>query len=175
MRIISGVFKSRLLRTPGKVKNVRPTTDRARESLFNILSNRIDFNGITCLDLFCGTGSFGLECISRGAVKVFFIDTKTDIVEENIDALGVAGKSSVIQMDVLLFLKNFEGNEFDLSFADPPYNYNRYDKLMNEISRFQTVFILEHSVKFLINERYNENFFLQKELGKTNFSFLRFE
>ena len=89
MRIISGIFKSRLIKSGKNIKNLRPTTDRSRESLFNILTNHIELNSKTCLDLFCGTGSFGLECISRGAGKVYFVDKRIDIVKKNVDVLKV--------------------------------------------------------------------------------------
>lgn len=174
MRIISGVFKSRLIKVSGNGKNVRPTTDRARESLFNIITNRIDLNGKTCLDLFCGTGSFGLECISRGAKESFFVDKRINNVKENISALGVENKSIIVKKDAVVFLKNFVKEEFDIAFADPPYSFKRYRELINEISNFETLFILEHSDKFVLEEIHNEKVFLHKKLGDTNFTFFNF-
>ncbi len=79
MRIISGIYKSRILKPPASNK-VRPTSDRAKETLFNVLSNIVDLDGITCIDLFCGTGNLGLESISRGSAKCYFVDTDIKLV-----------------------------------------------------------------------------------------------
>ena len=174
MRIISGVFKSRLIKSGKSLKSLRPTTDKARESLFNILSNHIELNGKTCLDLFCGTGSFGLECISRNAGKAFFIDKHVDIVKENIDVLKVSAKSIVIKKDAVLFLKSYRENDFNLVFADPPYNFKRYDELLREISRFKVLFVLEHSGNLNLEEDYKREIFLKKKFGITNFTFFDF-
>ena len=79
MRIIAGLFKSRKIYSPvtgnnNKPGDIRPTSDRARETVFDILNNRFDFSGFSCLDLFAGTGAFGFECLSRGAGFVNFVD-----------------------------------------------------------------------------------------------------
>lgn len=174
MRIISGVFKSRLIKISSNDKSVRPTTDRARESLFNILSNRIDFNGKICLDLFCGTGSFGLECLSRGTAKAFFVDKRINNVKENVRDLGVRDKSLVIKNDALRFLKNYNDDKFDVAFADPPYDYKQYEQLIDGISNIKTLFILEHSDKLILEEIHKEKAFLHKKIGNTNFTFFDF-
>ena len=174
MRIISGVFKSRLIKSGKSLKSLRPTTDRARESLFNILSNHIELNGKTCLDLFCGTGSFGLECISRGAGKAYFVDKRIDIVKKNVDVLKVSAESTVIKKDAVLFLKNCCASDFDLAFADPPYSFKRYDELLREISRFKVLFVLEHSGNLNLEEDYKREIFLKKKFGITNFTFFNF-
>ncbi len=174
MRIISGVFKSRLIKISGNDKNVRPTTDRARESLFNILSNRINLNGKTCLDLFCGTGSFGLECLSRGAKEAFFVDKRINNVKENISALGVENKSIIVRKDAVLFIKNYVKDEFDIAFADPPYDFKRYRELIDEISNLKILFILEHSDKLILEEIHKGKTFLHKKFGDTNFTFFDF-
>lgn len=174
MRIISGVYKSRLLKSGKRLKNLRPTTDRARESLFNILSNYIELSGKTCLDLFCGTGSFGLECISRGAGKAYFVDSRIDIVKENISVLNANEKSFVFKKDAMIFLRDFQENDFELAFADPPYNFKRYDELLAEISRFKTLFILEHFGIINVEEDYKKDIFLKRKFGDTNFTFFDF-
>jgi 16S rRNA (guanine966-N2)-methyltransferase len=174
MRIISGIFKSRLIKSGKNIKNLRPTTDRARESLFNILSNHIELNNKTCLDLFCGTGSFGLECISRGAGKAYFVDKRIDIVKKNVDALKVFEKSFIIKKDVVLFLKSYCESDFVLAFADPPYIFKRYDELLREILRFKVLFVLEHSGDLSFEEDYRKEVFLKKKFGITNFTFFDF-
>ena len=174
MRIISGVFKSRLIKISSNDKSIRPTTDRARESLFNILSNKIDFNGKTCLNLFCGTGSIGLECISRVAGKALFVDKRINNVKENINTLGVENKSIVIKKDAVIFLKNDVKDEFDIAFADPPYDFKRYRVLIDEISNLKILFILEHSDKFILEGMHKEKAFSHKKFGDTNFTFFDF-
>jgi 16S rRNA (guanine(966)-N(2))-methyltransferase RsmD len=174
MRIISGIFKSRILKTPGKSDETRPTTDRAKETLFNLLNNKINFEDVICLDLFCGTGSFGLECISRGAQKAFFVDSNTKIVESNVNLLNADDKTFIIRYDVISFLKNDYKGECNLVFADPPYNYKKYDLLISYLSGFKSHFILEHSDKFIYNGEHIDKIILKKKVGTSEFTFFNF-
>ncbi len=174
MRIISGIYKSRNLKSPHKSETARPTTDRARETLFNMLNNLLEYEDITCLDLFCGTGSFGLECISRGAVKAYFVDTNTRIIDSNIESLNAEEKCIVIKKDVLSFLKNDYAGECNLVFADPPYEYKDYDELIHLLSVYESFFILEHSEKFNYFGQYSPQIFLTKKIGFTCFTFFNF-
>ncbi|HWF44131.1 MAG TPA: 16S rRNA (guanine(966)-N(2))-methyltransferase RsmD [Candidatus Kapabacteria bacterium] len=127
MRIIAGAFKSRtLVAPPGS--NTRPTTDRARETLFNVLTNLIDFSDIRMLDLFAGSGAVALEAISRGAGHATLIEQDrkaVHVVKENIRMLGVEEKVTVIFSDVFNYLKYPPSAKFDLIFADAPYNDKR--------------------------------------------------
>lgn len=173
MRIISGIYRSRQLKSPVS-DNVRPTSDRAKETLFNILNNVVDFEGIICADLFCGSGNLGLECISRGAGLCYFIDKDTELVKENILGLDAEGKSKIIKSEVMTFLKNEKNFNFDLVFCDPPYDYDKYDELIEKISELKTVLILEHSEKLIISERYQKYIFLKKKIGTVNFTFFDF-
>ena len=98
MRIISGEFKGRRINVPDS-KEIRPTTDRVRETLFNILNNKIDFNNRKVLDLYAGSGSLGLECLSRGASEVHFIERNFKIyknLQENINSLGAVEKCKIL-------------------------------------------------------------------------------
>src|SRR5258708_33813444 len=102
MRIISGKFKSRKLIAP-KGDTTRPTSDRARESLFNVLSNLIDFEDISVLDLFAGSGAFAFEALSRGAAKAILIEQNRKVIEtirENAEALEIGLQVQIIQKDV---------------------------------------------------------------------------
>jgi len=174
MRIISGIYKSRILKTPDKSDETRPTTDMARETLFNILTNLIDFDKTVCLDLFCGTGSFGFECLSRGAPKAYFVDHKTKIVENNAELLKTENKSFIINYDVLSFLKNDYNGECNLVFADPPYSFKKYDDLIHLLSFHNSYFILEHSEKFIYTGEHSERIFKKKKKGITEFTFFNF-
>lgn len=119
MRIVGGKFRGRIL-SEFKGKDVRPTSDMVRESLFNILQFKI----IDCsfLDLFCGTGAVGLEALSRGAKSVVFNDlekSSIDIVKKNIAKLDIKEGVSVYNSDGIAFLER--GKKFDYIFIDPPY------------------------------------------------------
>ena len=123
IRIISGEFKSRLIFVPDS-KLIRPMTDRVRETLFNLLNNKIDFDGIKVLDIYSGSGSLGIECISRGASEVHFVEKNFAIYKnllQNIDSLGVSIKCVVHKMEVLKFVNSFSDISFDLILADPPF------------------------------------------------------
>lgn len=174
MRIISGIYKSRTIKSPGKSDSTRPTTDRARETLFNVLNNIIDFNEVICLDLFCGTGSFGLECISRGAKKAYFVDFNTKIVEKNVEILDAEEKAYIIGYDIFKFLKNDYKGECSLVFADPPYSFNKYDELINLLSVFKSYFILEHSDRYKHEGVHLNKIMLNKKVGTSEFTFFKF-
>jgi 16S rRNA (guanine(966)-N(2))-methyltransferase RsmD len=121
MRIISGIYGGRRLSPPKNI-TARPTTDFAKESLFNLLNNRIDLEGIDMLDLFAGTGGIGIECISRGAREVTAVEIAH--VQQNwiiscCKQLGIRNLS-VIRGDVFKFLSACR-TKYDLIFADPPY------------------------------------------------------
>ncbi len=121
MRIIGGKYRSRVL-AEFKGQDVRPTSDRAKESLFNILSLKI--YGARALDLFCGSGALGLECLSRGAKEVVFNDLSKDsvgILRKNLETLKISkDEVKILNYDYLTCLETLKG-EFDLIFIDPPY------------------------------------------------------
>lgn len=121
MRVIAGKYKGRRLLSP-KGDLVRPTTDRIKETVFNVLQFRV--SGARCLDLFAGSGALGIECLSRGASEVIFADkapSSVDLVKENLK--GIEGNHQVIAGDFLSVLRSVSG-KFDLVFIDPPYKSN---------------------------------------------------
>ena len=141
MRIISGDFKGSSLFL-NKKEVTRPLKDLARESIFNLLvhSNNISFQleQSNILDLYAGTGSFGLECLSRRANAVYFVENEksaVEILEKNIAKLKIKKKTKIIFDEVITFLekKNFLEKKFDLIFCDPPFKDNNLDKLINLI------------------------------------------
>ena len=141
MRIIAGKLKGSILYLPLN-KSTRPLTDRARESIFNLLvhSNKmsIDLKNLKVLDLYSGTGSFGLECLSRQASKVYFVENQKEaikILKKNIDKLKLKNKNKIFVKDVFKLLKNeaeFE-SQFDLIFCDPPFKDKNIEKLIELI------------------------------------------
>jgi 16S rRNA (guanine966-N2)-methyltransferase len=151
MRIIAGKHRGRNLVTVRDL-SVRPTTDRAKQTIFDILTNRIDFDGIEVLDLFAGSGSLGLEAISRGAGQVTFVDKSPQslqTLETNVRTLGCSELCNSYAADVFWYLKNAR-RSFDLVFVDPPYRLERIAELpaelfASEALREGTFVVMEHS------------------------------
>jgi len=154
MRIISGSAKGRLIDVP-KSKLVRPTTDRVRETLFNILNNKISFEGLKVLDLYSGSGSLGLECFSRGSEEIHFVENNYLIcktLEENIKSLDAAAKCKIYKVTSLKFANLFREVNYDLIFADPPFFkydiYNVVENLQtNGYFHKETIMIVERSIQ----------------------------
>ncbi len=105
MRVIAGKLKGRTIKMP-KSKLVRPTTDKNKEAIFNSLNNFIDFDGITACDIYAGSGSLGIEIISRGAKEVHFIEKNynvQNVLKENLTTLGVMNRAKVFRTDAVRF------------------------------------------------------------------------
>ena len=141
MRIISGIFKGKKIFEP-KDASTRPLKDLTKESIFNIIvhSNKlkIDIKNSFVLDLFSGVGSFGIECISRGAKHVTFIENYNGvlpILKKNLSSLKIDEKYQVIEQNILngISLKN-SINAFDIIFLDPPYKEKNLEKILDNIS-----------------------------------------
>lgn len=130
MRIIGGRWKGHYL-VSFKADHIRPTTDRVKETLFNILQMHIE--GARVLDLFCGTGNLGIEALSRGAAHVTFVEKSNKslkITRENLEKLKVPREEyDIVAKDVLSFLKNYDGEPYDIIFADPPFT----EKMAHEV------------------------------------------
>ncbi|HET6402736.1 MAG TPA: 16S rRNA (guanine(966)-N(2))-methyltransferase RsmD [Candidatus Kapabacteria bacterium] len=131
MRIIAGEFRSRMLVAP-KGSATRPTMDRAREALFNVLTNMIDIGGAWILDLYAGSGAFAFEALSRGAARATLVDRDRKAIEAikaNARTLGVEDRVSIHQQDAYTFLERRGDETFNLIFADPPYEEKELAKL----------------------------------------------
>jgi 16S rRNA (guanine966-N2)-methyltransferase len=126
VRIISGSARGRRLLTPGNYR-IRPTADRVKESLFNILAVQLgNFAGCRVLDIFAGTGNLGIEALSRGAAEAVFIDENrqaASLLGKNLELTGFTGKGKVLQKEALSALRSMEkhADPFGLVFLDPPY------------------------------------------------------
>lgn len=125
MRIVGGKFRGKALLSPTD-DSIRPTSDRARESMFNILASRIGvhLDGVKVLDLFAGTGALGLEAISRGATSAVFVDTGAEargLIRDHIEAFGIAGFAKLLRRDATALGPAGTMGPFDLVFLDPPY------------------------------------------------------
>ena len=138
MRIVAGKFKGRALATP-KDQTTRPTGDRVRESLFNILAHGVpDFQleGARVLDLFAGTGALGLEALSRGAKYCLFIENAPSargLIRTNVEALHLTGVTKIWRRDATALGPPGNMGEFDLIFADPPYGQGLGEAALREV------------------------------------------
>jgi 16S rRNA (guanine966-N2)-methyltransferase len=153
MRIIAGEFKGRTIRMP-KSKLVRPTTDKNKESIFNYLVNQIDFSGIKVCDLYAGSGSLGIEALSRGAEVVHFVEQNFQIYRNllfNLDSLNISDRTKVFKMTCSKFA-SITDNNYDLIIADPPFFkddvYQVLKKIKeNNLIKSQGRLIIERSVQ----------------------------
>jgi 16S rRNA (guanine966-N2)-methyltransferase len=137
MRIIGGRLGGRPLAAP-KSQNVRPTSDRLRESLFNILAHRYDdpITGARVLDLFAGTGALGLEALSRGAAFALFIDDGAEaraLIRQNVEALGLGGVTRIFRRDATRLGAVHPNEPFGLVFLDPPYGKGLAEKALGSL------------------------------------------
>lgn len=135
MRIVGGEYKGRRLATP-QSNRIRPTTDRTRESLFNILSHKIEFNDARVIDLFAGTGALGLEAVSRGAKYALFVEESAEgrgLLRSNIETFGLQGNSKVWRRDATKLGPIGNISQFDLAFMDPPYGKGLGEGALNAL------------------------------------------
>lgn len=156
MRIIAGRFRRRPLKAPGG-QLTRPTTDRTRESLFNLVESRMSLSGAHVLDLFCGSGAIGLEAISRGAEAVTFVDSDGRVLKaarENAESLEVEEMCDFIRTDAVPFMQKYRGPSYDLIVADPPYHLASIALLPNfalpHVSE-NGLFVLEHDARIVLD------------------------
>ena len=120
LRIVGGLWRSRVLRFPGR-SGIRPTPDRVRETLFNWLGQRL--GGLACVDLFAGSGALGFEAMSRGATRVVLVDQDRQVCEQlrrTAKELGAGVDLEVVHADALAWLRG-PGERYDVAFIDPPY------------------------------------------------------
>lgn len=149
MRVIAGELGGRTLRLP-KNATFRPTTDRVRESLFSILDSRLQWDQIRVCDLFAGSGSLGIEALSRGALSAVFVESDRRYaagLQSNLAALDLGKRSLVITASVQSFLaRNRE--RFDVVFADPPYDFTDYEAVLTalagSLNNQHSMAVLEH-------------------------------
>lgn len=176
MRIITGLYKGRRFDVPRTFK-ARPTTDFAKENLFNVLKGYIDLDQATALDLFSGTGSISLELLSRGCEQVVSIEKDKDhfdFIRQCIKKLDT-DKCITLKYDVFRFIKGCH-QQFDFIFADPPYALKELAEIPtlifeNNLLKENGIFVLEHGKDYNFND--NPHFIEHRAYGSVNFSLFK--
>ena len=133
MRVIAGKYKGRALFSP-KDQAVRPTTDRIKENVFNLLQGKIA--GAAFLDLFGGSGAMSIEALSRGAARTVTVGASrdsADLIKKNFRKVGVGREGQILEMSYDLALKRLAGERFDIIYLDPPYRADYYEEILSSI------------------------------------------
>jgi len=176
VRIISGKYRGRRIDPPSGFR-ARPTTDYARESLFNILNNRIDFESAEVLDLFSGTGSISYEFASRGAETVHLVEKNPgslSFIRRMVEEMKLINVKP-LHVDVRAYLKTCH-YKYDIVFADPPYDLTWLSELPDMVINASVLkedgfFVLEHPKQIQFSG--HKNFYEHRDYGSVNFSFFR--
>jgi 16S rRNA (guanine966-N2)-methyltransferase len=179
MRIISGRLKGRQLAS-FKADHIRPTTDRVKETIFNILMGDID--GQRVLDLYSGTGNLGIEALSRGAAYVECVENHKSslrIISENLKKMGISQEIRVVPQDVFRYLKSYKGEGFQVIFIDPPFTQKlAHDTMLalqaSSVSRPGGLVVIESSRQERIDDKYGAFQLLdRREFGDKSASFFQ--
>ncbi|KXB38400.1 RNA methyltransferase, RsmD family [Bacteroidales bacterium KA00344] len=176
MRIITGKYKGRHFDVPRTFK-ARPTTDFAKENIFNVMNRYIDFADASALDLFAGTGSISLELLSRGCASVVSVEADRDharFIGQCMQKLGVT-ENFLVKGDVFRFLKSCH-KQFDFIFADPPYALEQLATLPDLVFQYALlkedgVFVFEHGRNYDFST--HEHFVEHRSYGSVNFSIFK--
>jgi 16S rRNA (guanine966-N2)-methyltransferase len=179
MRIISGKLKGRRYDMPSEGWKTRPTTDIAREGLFNILQHSIVLDDIIVLDLFAGSGSVGYEFLSRAAEKVTFVDKFggcINFIQKNLKIFDIEANAEVVKSDVFQFLQKLSAESYDIIFADPPYADHEMMKIPDlvfekNLLKDEGLLIIEHDERH--NFEKHSNFAFLRKYGQSQFSFFK--
>ena len=171
MRIISGIFKGKKILEPLDIKT-RPLKDLTKESIFNILKHsnkfRVNLEGAIVLDLFSGVGSFGIECLSRKAKKVFFVENYKSVLpvlKKNLFNLKLINNFEIIEKDIYKDdVFNFLNYKFDIIFLDPPYKDKHLEKILINIKNSK---ILKKNGILILHRHKKE-----KEISSSNFNII---
>jgi 16S rRNA (guanine(966)-N(2))-methyltransferase RsmD len=180
MRIISGTSKGRRLVTP-RSQSLRPTSDRVKESIFNILQDEIV--GKVVLDLFAGTGNLGIEALSRGAKKTIFVEKGRQalrLIQRNLTQFGLEEQSEILPKDAnrAIGILKQKGESFDLILMDPPYQKGLIQKTLMKLNSHQiyhkdSILVIEHNRREPLSTVMDGwNLIRQRRIGDTLISFL---
>ncbi len=178
MRIISGLYRGQQIESPPG-DHVRPTGDRVRENIFNILDNKFGFDDKIVTEFFAGSGALGIEALSRGAAHCSFIDSdvrSVKTIESNAKKLKIEPKKfSVIKTEALKFISSDSADHIDFIFADPPYDWKKFDQFYTLLASQE---IFNGSVLMYESEKnyklgFDEFLFDERSYGITKISFFK--
>jgi len=152
MRVIAGKFKGRQLFSP-KDEAVRPTTDRIKENIFNLIQFRV--SGARFLDLFGGSGAMSVEAVSRGAMRVVTVDHARDslaLIKKNFEKVGIGKEGQIMDADYAVAIERLKGDPFDIIFCDPPYHAGFYEDILRKIGEKELlsdggILVFEHATE----------------------------
>ena len=162
MRVIAGSARRLLLKTP-KGNDTRPTQDRIKETLFNILQN--DVPGAIFIDLFCGSGGIGIEALSRGARRCYFVENAQEAYNcllENLHTTHLEPKAKVLKQDAVMALSAIREEEADIVFLDPPYENAQYERVL--LSLISQPYITPYTM-IIAEAPLSEDFSFAEDLG----------
>jgi 16S rRNA (guanine966-N2)-methyltransferase len=184
MRIVSGRFGGRPLATP-KDDAIRPTSDRVRQALFDVLAHGLgdfDITGVRVIDLFAGTGALGLEAMSRGAAYCLFVEEAAEsraLIRRNVEALGLTGATRIFRRDATRLGPGAGYGGFGLAFLDPPYGKGLAEKALTALAEDWlmpgAVVVVEEAAGTAIVPPTDYHLIDQRTYGGTDVFFLRFE
>jgi 16S rRNA (guanine966-N2)-methyltransferase len=189
MRIVGGSFKGRSLKAPSS-QTVRPTSDRARQALFNILEHNPDFfcddqalEGANVIDLFAGTGALGLEALSRGAAYALFVDSSVEgrgLIRENMQTMGVAVRARLFKRDATKIGDRGKMEPFTLAFLDPPYGKGLGERTLRALDEGRwlapdALVVFEESIKADVAIPSAFSVLDERDMGEARMRFLRYK
>jgi len=183
MRIVGGRFKGRALNGP-RGEGIRPTSDRLRESLFNILAHSYGdpVPGARAIDLFAGTGALGLEALSRGAAFALLVDDGAQaraLIRENVENLGLGGVTRIFRRDARRLGEAPPGPAYDLAFLDPPYDRGLAEPALTALARGgwlkpDALVVVEEAVAAMFEPAAGYDILERRDYGETELIVLRF-
>jgi 16S rRNA (guanine966-N2)-methyltransferase len=179
MRVITGTLGGRTLRRPAD-RSFRPTTDRVKESIFNILAHRFALDGARVSDLFAGSGALGIEALSRGAAHAVFVEASRDslrVLRANIATLGIEARCSIVEGRAEDFARRTR-ERFDVILADPPYAFDGREHLIDAVMSagllaHAGVLVFEHAADVGIQPGASWSVTDRRDFGTTAVSFIR--
>lgn len=179
MRVVAGKYKNRILKTVAD-KSVRPATDKVKGAIFNIMQSRVDWTNCTVLDLYAGSGSVGIEALSRGAKNAVFVENSRSAIQFlklNLTSIGADGQAQVVAADVDKFIRGSRV-KYNVIFADPPYALESLAELPTRIFQSDIVarggyLIVEHPARFEFQPSSEWDVVVRKAYGRTSVSFFQ--
>lgn len=180
MRVLAGKYKGRVLKTVPNI-SVRPATSKVKAAIFNILQSRVDWRNAVVLDLYAGSGSVGIEALSRGAERAVFVEfdrSALQFLKKNIESISLLSEAQVVFADVKKFLTT-SSRAYDVVFCDPPYAVEYLAELPSMVFesgavKEEGILIMEHPTRFEFTPNSLWEIVVQKTYGRTSISMFQY-